>query len=99
MRGILSRDAELARRQVDTLCLGPAHERRPHATRLKGALDPAVVEAGLLEREDVLDEDLVVVDPVDLGDVDDLARAAVCTCGMDDEVDRGRDLFWDGAAR
>ena len=55
MGRILGRDAELAGRQVDTLRLEPAHERRPDAGRLERALDLAVVDAGLLEGEDVLD--------------------------------------------
>ena len=63
------------------------------------ALDLAVDEPGLLEGEDVLGEDLVVLDPVDLGDVDDLARAVVEPGGVDDEVDGRGDLLADGAQR
>ena len=63
------------------------------------ALDLAVVHPGLLEGEDVLGQDLVVLDPVDLGDVDDLARAVLESGGVDDEVDRRGDLLADGAQR
>ena len=55
--------------------------------------------AGLLEDEDVLDEDLVVLDPVDLGDVDDLAGAVLEAGGVDDEVDGRGDLLADRPQR
>ena len=76
-----------------------AHERGPDAGRLEVALDLAVLDAGLLEGEDVLGQDLVVLDPVDLGDVDDLARAVLEPGRMDDEVDGRGDLLADGAQR
>ena len=67
--------------------------------RLEHPLDLAVDDAGLLVLEDVLEQDLVVVDPVDLGDVDDLARAVLEPGGMDDQVDRRRDLVADRPQR
>ena len=63
------------------------------------ALDLAVLEAGLDEREDVLGEDLVVLDAVDLGDVDDLALAVLEPGGVDDDVDGRGDLLADRAQR
>ncbi len=66
---------------------------------LRVALDLAVDDAGLFELEDVLEQDLVVVDPVDLGDVDDLARAVLEPGGVDDQVDRRRDLVADRPQR
>ena len=96
---VLGRDPELARRQLDTGPLELAHERRPDAGRLQGALDLAVAVPGLDEAEDVLGEDLVVLDPVDLGDVDDLARAVLEPRRVDDEVDGRGDLLADRPQR
>ena len=44
---------------------------------LQPALDLALDDAGLLEDEDVLHDDDVTFHALDLGDVDDLARAVL----------------------
>jgi hypothetical protein len=59
------------------------------------ALDLAVDDAGLTVLEDVLEQDLVVVDPIALGDVDDLARAVLEPCRVDDQVEGRGDLVAD----
>ena len=96
---VVRRDPEFARRQLDPVRLEPAHEGRPDAGRLERPLDLALDDAGLLVLEDVLEQDLVVVDPVDLGDVDDLARAVLEPGGVDDQVDGRRDLVADRPQR
>src|SRR5215213_8377950 len=95
----LRRDAELARWQLDPARLELRHERRSEAGRPKLAFDPAVLEGGLLEDEDVLGEDLVVFDPIDLGDVDDLPGSVLQPGGVDDQVHGRGDLFPDRAKR
>ena len=95
--GVLGRDAVLAGWQRDPAGLELRHERRPDPGRLELALDLAVAERRLLEGEDVLGQDLVIVDPVDLGDVDDLARPVLESGGVDDQVDRRGDLVADRA--
>ena len=97
-RGLLRirwRDAELALRKLDAGLLELLHERRPDAGRDELALDLAVLHPGLLEHEDVLGQDLVVLDPVDLGDVDDLAGPVLQASRVDDQVDRRGDLLAD----
>ena len=54
-----------------------------------------VTDAGLVEDEDVLGQDLLVLDAEDLGDIDDLPRTVLEASRMDDQVDGGRDLFAD----
>ena len=66
---------------------------------LSSPVDLAVDEAGLLEGEDVLGQDLVVLDAVDLGDVDDLAGAVLEAGRVDDQVDGRRDLLADRPQR
>src|SRR5450759_3944914 len=98
-RGVLGRDAEFPGRQLDPVGLELPHERRPDPGRLEYPLDLSVSYTGLLEGEDVLGEDFVVFDPVDLGDVDDLAGAILEAGCMDDQVDGGGDLFADRPQR
>src|SRR4029078_8804135 len=69
---ILWRDPELALRHAHTVLRELRHEGRAHTGGSELALDLALRVGRLLEGEDVLDEDLVILDPVDLGDVDDL---------------------------
>src|SRR5215208_281247 len=90
---VLGRDPEFTRRQRDPVPLELGHERRPDTRRPQLTLDSTLPERGLLEREDVLGQDLVVLDPVDLGDVDDLAAAVLEPGRVHDEVDRGGDLL------
>src|SRR3989337_2070219 len=65
---IFGRDPEFVRGQLDATLLELAHERRPDAGGLEEPLDLAVRDAGLLEREDILHQDLVVLDAEDLRD-------------------------------
>ncbi len=94
---ILGRDAVLAGRQRDTANLERGHEGGAHARRLEEALDLAVAHSGLLELEDLVGQDVVILDAVDLGDADDLARAVAESGRMDDDIDRGGDLLADGS--
>jgi len=80
-------------RQLDATILELPHERRTNSGRLEPAFDLPVVEARLLIGEDFLRQDLVVLDPVDLGDADDLAGAILEAGGMDDQVNCRGDLL------
>src|SRR4029078_6774757 len=71
---VLRRDAVLAGRQLDAGLLELRHERRADAGGLELADDLPVDEVPLLELEDVLGQDIVVLHPLDLRDVGDLAR-------------------------
>src|SRR5215211_2382281 len=91
--------AEDVRRQIDVGDLEPVDELRPDAGRLHPADDLAVLDAGLLEGEDVLHDDDLAFHFLDLGHVDDLSGAVLHTVLLDDEVDRGGDLLADGEDR
>src|SRR5437588_12656625 len=53
----------------------------------------AVSEADLLENEDLLELDVALFDPGDLGDADHLARTAAEALLLDDDVHRRRHLL------
>src|SRR5207245_11707046 len=54
---------------------------------------------GLLEDEHVLQDDRVALHALDLGDVDDLARAVLEARDLDDQIERARDLLTDSPRR
>src|SRR2546428_6988699 len=57
------------------------------------------VDRGLPELEQLLELRLAVDQTRDLGDADDLSRAAAHALGLHDDVDRGGDLLLDRAGR
>src|SRR6185503_5559191 len=85
--------------KLDARSLELLAELRANARRAQAALHLAVDECGLLEHEDVLQDDCVTFHALDLGDVRDLARAVLQTGDLHDEVERGRDLLAHRALR
>ena len=65
--------------------------RMPVATKLPTRA-AVLVDAFLLELEDVLHDDRVLFHADDFGDVGDLARTALQAVGLDDQVDGAGDL-------
>src|SRR3990172_8740153 len=91
--------AEHARRQLDPGSLELLRELRADAGRPEPPLHLAVDERGLLEDEDVLEDDGLALDALDLGDVRDLARAVLQPRDLHDDVERAGDLLLDGPGR
>src|SRR5258706_3068882 len=88
------------RRQVDILLLEQLDELRADARRPQLPDDlAALVQAGLLEGEHVLQHDDIALHPLHLGDISDLAATVLEARLLDDQVHRRRDLLADGTHR
>src|SRR5262245_25049362 len=75
--------------ELDARRLQPVHEAGPHAAGLEMAEGPPVlVDAQLLEPEDVLHDYDVLLHVHHLGDAGHLARPALEAVGLDDQVHR-----------
>jgi hypothetical protein len=72
--------------------LPPLVTRRFHPTN-----DLAVFNSGLLEGKDVLHDDDITLHPLDLGHIGDFSGSVLEAVLLNDQVDRRRDLFADGA--
>ena len=84
--------------QLNAADLEFLEEARPQAGRHEVTKYLAVVvEAGLLEAEDILRRDSRALHLLDLSDVGDLAATVAQARLMDDQVDGRRDLLADGA--
>src|SRR2546430_14885108 len=78
-------------------CLEHFHHPQNGPGRGEQPSDLSVLVSRLLVDEDVLQGDLVALDPGDLRDVGDLSAAVPQAVLLDDDVDRGCDLFTDSA--
>src|SRR3954453_17559779 len=85
--------------QVDIGDFESRHELRSDSSWLHTADDLAVLNARLLEREDVLHNDDIPFHSLNFGDSRNLSRAVLEALLLHDQIDRRGDLLADGANR